>query len=71
MITLKICVALSLQKKLIMSYLISLVIKLLALMALTALLSKNVGPLLDVTSISCVLISIIIGLTSKASITLT
>jgi hypothetical protein len=52
MITLKICVALSLQKKLIMSFLISLVIKLLALMALTILLSKNVGPLLDVTCIS-------------------
>jgi hypothetical protein len=71
MITLKIYVALSLQKKLIMSFLISLVIKLLALMALTILLSKNVGPLLDVTCASCALISFIIGLTSKASITLT
>jgi hypothetical protein len=39
--------------------------------ALTILLSKNVGPLLDVTCISCALISFIIGLTSKASITLT
>jgi hypothetical protein len=71
MITLKFCVALSLQKKLIMSFLISLVINLLALMALTILFSKNVGPLLEVTCISCALISFIIGLTLKASITLT
>jgi hypothetical protein len=45
--------------------------KALALMALTILLSKNVGPLLEVTCISCALISFIIGLTLKPSTTLT
>jgi hypothetical protein len=70
MITLKFCVALSLQKRLILSFLISVVIKLLVLMALTILLSRNVGPSLEVTCISCALISFIIGLTLKASIIL-
>jgi hypothetical protein len=46
------------------------VIKLLVLMALTILLSRNVGPSLEVTCISCALISSITGLTLKASIIL-